>query len=101
MKITTCRSATYLLVALILAACDKTPDEEQIAQNIAAMQEAIEAKDFVEIKDYLHDNFIANGRLNAWEVRQLLQMYSSRHKSIGVIIVDSETVMDTASRCSN
>jgi ketosteroid isomerase-like protein len=89
-----CRLAACLVVLMHLVACSKTPDEEIIAQHIATMQEAVEAKDFSEIKNHLHDSFIANQRLNAREVNQLLRMYSMQHRNIGVTIVGSKTTMD-------
>lgn len=85
-----------LLFALGLTACEGTPDEEQIAGNIAAMQEAVEAGDFAAIAGHLHTDFMANDRMRAREVNQLLQMYSLQHRKIGVTIIDSETTMDTA-----
>lgn len=90
------RLSLPLLFALCLAACDSPPDEKQIAENIAAMQAAIEERDFIDIGEHLHVDFIANGRMRAREVNQLLQMYSLQHKKIGVTIIDSETTMDTA-----
>jgi len=90
------RLANYLVIVLFLAACDGTPDEEQIAQRIDAMQAAVEAKNFTAIRDYLHDDFVANRRMDAGEVRRLLQVYSMRHRTIGVTIIDRETTMDRA-----
>ena len=94
MTIKLCRLAACLVVMLYLVACSKTPDEEIIAQHIATMQEAVEAKDFSEIKDHLHGSFIANERLGAREVNQLLTMYSLQHRNLGVTIVSSKTTMD-------
>ena len=96
MKIKLCRLLTFLFALLSLVACDNTPDEEQIAQNIDAMQEAVEMKKFTAIRNHLHEDFIANERLDAREVKRLLQMYSMQHRNIGVTIVGSETTMDTA-----
>jgi hypothetical protein len=86
--------AIYLPIALSLLACDNTPDEDQIAQNIATMKEAVERKEFTDIKDHLHDSFIANGRMNAREVNRLLQMYGIQHKKLGATIISSKTMMD-------
>ena len=94
MTIKLCRLTACLVVMLYLVACGKTPDEEIIAQHIATMQEAVEAKDFSEIKDHLHGSFIANERLGAREVKQLLTMYSMQHRNLGVTIVSSKTTMD-------
>lgn len=94
MTIKLCRPAACLFVMLYLVACGKTSDEELIAQHIATMQKAVEAKDFSEIKDHLHESFIANKRMDAREVNQLLRMYSLQHRDIGVTIVSSNTTMD-------
>jgi hypothetical protein len=94
MRIKLCRLAVCLVVMLYVVGCGKTPDEEIIAQHIATMQDAVEANDFSEIKNHLHDSFIANERLDAREVNQLLRMYSGQHKNIGVTIVSSKTTMD-------
>jgi len=96
MKMNMYRLAISIFIVLFLVACDKTPDEEQIAQHIAAMQEAVEMKKFTAIKNHLHEDFIANERLDAREVKQLLQMYSMQHRNIGVTIINSETTMDSA-----
>ena len=94
MKTVMHRLAMALFIALFLVACDKTPDEDQIAQNIDAMKEAVERKEFTAIKDHLHDSFIANGRLNTRDVNRLLQMYGMQHKNIGATIMSSKTTMD-------
>jgi hypothetical protein len=89
-----CRAVIPVLVALFLGACSKTPDEEQIAQNIAEMKEAVERKEFADIADHLHDSFIANDRMSAAQVSRLLQMYGMQHRSIGATIISSKTTMD-------
>jgi hypothetical protein len=89
------RLTILIFIVLFLGACEKTPDEEQIAQNIASMKEAVELKDFTGVKKHLHKDFIANERLHAREVNQLLQMYSMQHRNIGVTIIASETTMDS------
>ena len=89
-----CRLAACLVVILYLVACGKTPDKEIIDQHIATMQEAVEAKDFSEIKDHLHSSFIANERLSAREVNQLLSMYSLQHRKLGVTIISSKTTIN-------
>jgi hypothetical protein len=85
----------FIFIVLFLVACEKTPDEEQIAQNIVSMKEAVELKNFTGIKKNLHKDFIANERLSAKEVNQLLQMYSMQHRNIDVTIVATETTMDS------
>ena len=96
MKTTLCRLTISVSTLLFLIACDNTSDEEQIAQHIAAMQEAVEMKQFTAIKSHLHEDFIANKRLGAREVKQMLQMYGMQHRNIGVTVISSKTIMDSA-----
>lgn len=90
------RIMLWLLISFCLSACDETPDEAQIALNISAMQAAIESRNFTGIKDYLHADFLANERLSAREVNQLLRLYSAQHAKLGVTILQSRTAMDPA-----
>ncbi|MDX1736368.1 MAG: hypothetical protein R3228_18465 [Halioglobus sp.] len=88
------RLVTMLLAAaLILAGCARPDDEEQIARNLAAIEEAVERKDFSAIEQYLHSSFVANEKMGVEEVGQLLRLYSLRHRRLGVTIVDSSTTM--------
>jgi hypothetical protein len=88
-------SVVLMLVALLLGACAKSSDEEQIAQVITAMSEAVENKEFMAIHAHLHESFRANDRMDAKEVRQLLAMYSVQHKKLGVTVVSSKTTLDS------
>lgn len=94
MTIKLCRLTAFIFVMLYLVACDKSSDEELISRHIATMQEAVETNDFTGIKNHLHESFVANKRLDAREVNQLLRMYSLQHRNIGVTIVGSNTTMD-------
>lgn len=87
-------SVMFLLAALLLAGCAKTGDEEQIAQAITAMSEAVENKEFMAIHAHLHESFRANDRMDAKEVKQLLAMYGMQHKKLGVTLVGSKTTLD-------
>lgn len=89
------RQATLLLsVILLLAGCGKTPDEEQINQNLAAIEEAVENKSFDQLQQYLHADFLANERMGAMEAGRLLAMYGRQHRRLGVTVMGSKTVMD-------
>ncbi|MDZ7785257.1 MAG: hypothetical protein U5K56_20670 [Halioglobus sp.] len=87
--------AAFVCITLLLAGCDEAPDKEQIERNLAAMQEAVENKEFSAIKKYLHEGFRANDRLGAAEVKRLLQMYSLRHQNINVTVLATETEMNS------
>lgn len=82
------------IISLCLIACEETSDQEQIRQNIASVKKAVEMKSFSDIEKHLTRDFVANERLDANEVKQLLRMYSLRHKSIDATIIGSKTLMD-------
>ena len=84
---------TLLLVLFLLTACDNTSDEEQITENIAAIETAVEEKDFSAIAKYLDSSFVANDHMEIEEVERLLRLYSLQHKRINVTIVGSTTTM--------
>lgn len=85
---------TVLLgTVLFLTACGEQDDETQIAENIAAIQQAVEQKDFYAIEKYLHGSFIANERMDIEELGRLLKLYGLRHKKLSVTIVGSTTIM--------
>ncbi|MDX1735532.1 MAG: hypothetical protein R3228_14250, partial [Halioglobus sp.] len=88
-----CLVTPLLATALTLVGCARPDDEQQIAQNLAAIEEAVERKDFSEIEKYLHGSFVANEKMGSEEVGQLLRVYSLRHRRLGVTIVDSSTTM--------
>jgi outer membrane murein-binding lipoprotein Lpp len=87
-------SAILMLAMLLLAGCAKTSDEEQIAQAITALSEAVENKKFMAIQPYLHESFRANDQMDARQVKQLLAMYGVQHKRLGVTIAGSKTTLD-------
>jgi len=87
-------SAILIVAALLLVACAKSSDEEQIAQAITAMSDAVENKEFMALQAHLHESFRANERMDAREVKQLLAMYSMQHKNLGVTILSSKTTLD-------
>jgi hypothetical protein len=87
-------TAIVLVAALLLVACAKTGDEEQIAQAISAMATAVERKDFSVVQAHLHESFRANDQMDARQVKQLLAMYGLRHKRLGVTITSSKTTLD-------
>ncbi|NQX88544.1 MAG: hypothetical protein HRT77_07755 [Halioglobus sp.] len=85
----------FLLLTVILVACDKTPDEEQIGKKITRMKKAIEQKEFSAINEHLHRSFVANDRMNAKDVKRLLHMYGMQHNKLGATILSSKTTLDT------
>jgi len=86
--------ALLLLTTLLLGACTRSSDEEQISQAIAAISEAVENKEFMAIQAHLHESFRANQRMDAKQLKQLLALYAMQHKKLGVTVVSSRTTVD-------
>lgn len=87
-------SAILMVTALLLGACAKTSDEEQIARTITAISEAVESKKFTAIQAHLHESFRANDQMDARQVKQLLAMYGLQHKKLGVTVAGGKTTLD-------
>lgn len=81
-------------ISLLLNACHRTPDEEQIRQAITAMTQAVESGKFGDLAKYLHQDFRANDELTAEQVKQMLTMYGMQHQAISISVVSSKTVID-------
>lgn len=88
------RAVWLILAALLLTGCGETPDEEQIARNLTAIEAAVENKSFEQLQQYLHGDFLANERMGAMEAKRLLAMYGRQHRKLGVTVMGSKTVMD-------
>jgi len=65
-------SAILIIAVLLLVACAKTSDEEQIEETISAISAAVESKQFSALQAHLHEGFRANDQMDARQVKQLL-----------------------------
>jgi len=84
----------FALFTLLLSACDKTPDEEKIQNNIQAIQNAVENKELMGIGKYLHKDFLANRSMDSKQLKQMLFVQGKRHSNISIVIVSQETTID-------
>lgn len=82
-----------LATILFLCACSEQDDIARIDEKIATIEQAVEDKEFSAVAKHLHRSFLANDRMDAEDVRQLLRMYGFRHKTLGVTIVGSVTTL--------
>ncbi len=88
------RLISILLGAILFfAAYSEENDETQIARNRAAIEEAVEQKNFSAIDEYLDSSFVANEHMGIDEVSHLLRLYSLQHGRLGVTIIASNTTM--------
>lgn len=79
-------SLVMAFIAIMLAACGKTPPEEAILANIKASQKAVENRDAGDAVKYLTDNFSGNRGMDKQELRRLLAVIFLQHKNINVVI---------------
>lgn len=79
---------------VFLGACDKASDEAVIKQQIEEIQQAVEEKNFSVVGEFLHKDFLANGSMDAQQLRQLLLMVGRQHNHITITVLGNETVID-------
>jgi hypothetical protein len=81
------RTALFLLLLPILAACHRTPDEERIRQAIAAASHAAEQADAPTLADVLSDDFDGNGgQTDKRELTGLLRAARFRGETIHALV---------------
>ena len=74
------------LLLLCLAACHRTPDEQQVREAISAAAVAARANDADGVLDAVSDDFTGNdGDLDRRGLRRLLALRAFRHDSTGVL----------------
>ena len=91
------KARVLILLFLFLTSitgCSDTPDEEKIKAILDEITEAVESGKYGVIANHLHDDFMANNRMNAEQIARLLKMYSLQHKKISVTIVSRNTRFD-------
>ena len=89
-------ASVFLSVFFILAmvACSKNSDEDQIKLIIDSLSKAIEENKPATVAEYLHEDFRANGDMNAQQVKQLLMIHGLQHRTIALTILGSKTIID-------
>lgn len=76
-----------ILLLPLLAACHRTPDEEQVRQSIDAAATAARANDAGGVLDAVSDDFVGNdGEMDRGDLKRLLAVRAFRHDSTGVLI---------------
>lgn len=77
-----------ILVALLaLVACHRTPDEQRIRENMAAMQTAMQQRQPRQFMAYVAPDFTGqDGRLDRAGLHNLLRALALRNESIGVTL---------------
>lgn len=77
----------FALVALLLPACRRTPDEEQVRVAVAAMVQAVEAGSASGVGAPLSDDFDGNsGQLDRPGLVGMIRLLSLRGDHVGVVM---------------
>ena len=74
------------LLALGLAACARTPPEQAVRQQMATLQQAIEARDAAAVGDVLADDFIGNEGMDKQQARRMAAAIFVRYRNVGMNI---------------
>lgn len=75
-------AAAMLAVATLLAGCTSTPPEEAVRGRVAALQEAIDARDAGAVEDLLAQDFVGNDGLDRRGARQLAAGVFLRYRDV-------------------
>ncbi len=80
-------AALVLFTGVVLCACHRTPDEEQVRQAIAAAATAARGNDADGVLAVVSDDFVGNeGELDRHGLKQMLVLRAFRHDSTGALI---------------
>ena len=74
----------FLVLALALSACARTPPEEKLRQTLAGLQGAIERHDAGAVDEVLAEDFIGPGGLDRAAARRMAQGMFLRYRDVGV-----------------
>jgi ketosteroid isomerase-like protein len=75
------------IIALLLAGCHRTPDEQRIRDAVAAMQAAVEARDPRGFMRHVSADFTGNdGQADRDGLHNLLRAQVLRNESVGVTL---------------
>jgi hypothetical protein len=75
-----------LICFFLLGGCGETGPEAAIRENIAFMQEAVEAKESGAAVKYLADHFTGTYGVDKQGLRRMLMAHFMQHRKIGVTI---------------
>ncbi len=76
----------FLLLALCLAACARTPPEQALRGQMSALRSAIEAREWNGIDGILADDFVGNDGMGKPESRRMAAALFVRYRNVGVSI---------------
>lgn len=80
------RRCVIVCLALLLTACGGAGPEAEIRENIAFMQEAVEAKESGAAVKYLAEHFTGTHGVDKRDLRRILMANFMQHKNVNVAI---------------
>ena len=84
-----------LTVVAITAGCARTPDEQRIRENMAAMQQALEAHQPKAFMAHISDDFIGkDAAFDRAELANLLRVEVLRNDQIGIVLGPIDVEID-------
>ena len=75
-----------IVLALLQAACSKTPDEQQIREALSEMESAVQNRQTQPVLKHLSSDFRGPHDMTVRQVRQLMAAHYFRNQNINVVL---------------
>lgn len=86
-----CGSLALLIATMLLVACSRSSDEQQLRDAMAAMQDAVERRNSADFMDHVADDFSAPAaNMERRQLHDLLRLQLLRNERIGVTLATRE-----------
>lgn len=84
---------TTIFISFV-SACNKSPPEEEIRENIKLAQTAIENKEASDVLIHVAQDFLGNDSVDRNELRRMLAFQFLQHQNINVILTSLDIELD-------
>lgn len=83
-----------LATALLLTACSKPPDEQQIRDNLDLVVKAVKDRKPKAVVEHLADDFLGQEQMTAEQVRQFMIAQFFRNQNINLVVTGLKVTVE-------
>lgn len=88
------RLIPLILAAILLSACGRTPDEEQVRENLDQVVTAVKARQPREVVEHLTQDFVAQEQMGVDEVRRFMLAQFFRNQQINLVVTGLKVTVE-------